>query len=198
MTFLLTFFSGFLGTAMRGLRVAGRWLASLSVAQIALIVVASAGIILHIADLHRIHRAEKHDLATSRALGRETDAPKADIARWKAASTLASTMNKATVARVETQQATITKRTTDDYQTQLAALRARLDRVRAAPAVDHRPANGGAVSQAASRPANPADQAVPGAGFDLQYTAETELQLNALIDWVQAQAAVNPNAELAK
>ena len=134
-----------------------------------------------------------HGLATTRALGREKDAHTADIARWKAASDVATALSKATIARVETAQAAITKGVSDDYEASLADLRARYDRVRHAAPVNQRPANGDRASPVPGSAPGPNGQAVPVPTADDLAGAETELQLNSLIDWVREQSAVDPN-----
>ena len=138
-------------------------------------------------------RIMRHDIATTRALGRERDAHTADIARWKAASETATKLNKATIAKVEQRQAIITKESTDEYATNLAALRARYSRMHTASPSDKRPANGDRAPPVPASPGGVDGEAV--SSVDLGYAAETELQLNALIDWVQKQEAVDPNAK---
>ena len=170
------------------------FLAKLSPATLALIAVTLIGVGVHIADTRHISRLEGHNLALSRSLGKERIAHAADIARWKAASEAATKLNSATIARVATQQAIINKGTTDAYQTQLADLRARFDRVRRAAPNDKRAPNGARASPVPVGPCPAADKAVPSDQPDLLYTAEVELQLNALIDWNRKQSAVNPNA----
>jgi hypothetical protein len=139
-------------------------------------------------------RIMRHDIATTRALGRERDAHTADIARWKAASEAATALNRATIAKVEQRQVIITKESTDEYATNLADLRrAYADRVRhAAPSHQCAP-DGIGASPVSNAPSGVDGEAVP--GVDLGYAAETELQLNALISWVRKQSEVDPNAK---
>ena len=180
------------GFVKSGLGSAFAFLSKLSLIQLALLVVTVAGIGFHVMDQRHIRRVEAHDAATSRALGKERIAHAADIARWKAASEAATKLNTATIARVATEQKGITDAVSSDYESRLADLRARwLHHVTPS---NKRPANGvGASPLPAS--ASPVDgQAVPSVGPDLGYTAEVELQLNALIDWNRKQAAVDPNA----
>ena len=170
------------------------FLSKLSLMQLALIAVTVIGIGFHIADQRHIRRVEAHDAATSRALGKERIAHAADIARWKAASEAATKLNKATLARVAAEQTAINKESTDEYQVRLADLRSRFDRVRRPAPSNQRPANGDRASPVPVTAPSVAGEAVPGPGPDLEYTAEVELQLNALISWVQKQSAVDPNA----
>ena len=170
------------------------FLSKLSPAQRALLVVALVGIGFHIVDQRKIHRLEKHNRDTDSALGRETDAHKADIARWKAASDKAAALNTAVVTRIESQQATISKRTIDDYQTQLAALRARFERLRRASPSDQRAPDGGALSPDANGASGTNDPAgVRLYAGDRLLAAEIALRLKALQDWVRQQSAINPN-----
>lgn len=189
MTFLMIAWS----FVKHGLGSAFAFLSKLSPMQLALIVVTVLGLGFHIADQRHIRRVEAHDAATSRALGKERDAHAADIARWKAASEAATKLNKATIARVEMEQATINKESTDAYQVQLADLRARFERMRHGAASNQRPANGDRASPVPDRAPGVDGEAVPRDQPDLGYTAEVELQLNALIDWTRKQAAVDPN-----
>ena len=170
------------------------FLAKLSPATLALIAVTLIGVGVHIADTRHISRLEGHNLALSRALGKERIAHAADIARWKAASEAATKFNSATIARVATQQAIINKETTDAYQTQLADLRARFDRVRRAAPSDKRAPNGARASPVPGSPC-PADvNGVPLPTDTALRASEIELRLMALQNWVTAQSAVNPNA----
>lgn len=109
--------------------------------------------------------------------------------------------------RVASEQAAITRRIVDDYEDRLADARARAERLRQqlAPAggvragADQLPATGtaaGRADEAAGAQGFPAD-----AGVLAELTIEERLvateqaiQLDALIDWVEAQAAVNVNA----
>ena len=191
MTFLMIAW----GFVKHGLGSAFAFLSKLTLMQLALIVVTVLGVGFHIADQRHIRRVEAHDATTSRALGKERAAHAADIARWKAASEAATALNKATIARVETEQATINKESTDAYQVQLADLRARFERMRDRKApINQRPANGDRASPVPDRAPGTSGEAVPRDQPDLGYTAEVELQLNVLIDWVRKQAAVDPNA----
>jgi hypothetical protein len=164
------------------------FIAKLSPAQLIIAALVMLAAFQHI----HANRLEHHSASLSRALGNEKLAHAADIARWKAASETATALNKATIAKVEQRQAIITKETTDDYTSQLADLRrAYADRVRhAAPSHQCAP-NGDRASPVSSAPSGVDGEAVP--GVDLGYAAETELQLNALIDWNRKQAAIDPN-----
>ena len=170
------------------------FLSKLSMMQLALIAVTVIGIGFHIADQRHIRRVERHDLATSRALGKEQVAHAADIARWKAASEAASAKNKAQLLHVATEQAKISEESLHDYQTDLADIRARYERMRHGATSNQRPSNGDRASPVPVAAPGAAGEAVPRPRPDLEYTAEVELQLNALIAWNRKQAAVDPNA----
>ena len=165
-------------------------LAKLSLSQLVIAAFVMLAVFQHI----HAKRLTAHDLATSRALGREKDAHTADIARWKAASDAATALNKATIAKVETAQAAITKGGSADYEASLADLRARYDRVRHAAAINQRPANGDRASPVPDSTPGVNGEAVPVPTADDLAGAETELQLNSLIDWNRKQSAVDPNA----
>ena len=167
------------------------FIAKLSPSQLAIAALVMLAVFQHI----HAKRLEHHDLATTRALGKERDGHAADIARWKAASEAATKLNKATIARVETRQATISQETTDAYTANLAALRASYSRMRDQAANHTSPANGDRASPVPASPGPVDGQALPSDQPDLGYTAEIELQLNALIDWNRKQAGIDPNAK---
>ena len=116
---------------------------------------------------------------------------KGDRRHFEAAAKQAQAINTAQIVKVEAQQAQISTEVNHDYETQLAALRA-ANRLRAS-----RPDPGRANGDRASPVPVPAPgsdgEAVPGDQPDLGYTAEVELQLNALVNWTRKQAAVDPN-----
>ena len=117
-----------------------------------------------------------------------------DRLNFIAAGTKAEAANKAQVAADESRRANISKETNDAYQARLAALRADFARrVRAQGGADQgRPGNGG-LSPLPAPAIGPDGQAVPRDQPDLLYVAETELQLNSLIDWATRQHAIDPN-----
>lgn len=138
----------------------------------------------------------RHDAAKWKGLTVQLNAARdADRLNFIAAGMKAEAANKAQVAADEAHRANISKESNDAYQSQLAALRADFSRrMRAQAGADQgRPGNGSLspLPDAASRPDG---QAVPSDQPDLLYVAETELQLNALIDWTRRQAAIDPNA----
>lgn len=131
----------------------------------------------------------------------ESEAHAGTIRDFVAASHKAEQRQQANKARVEAEQKAITERIAHDYETRLAALRVRVgadavagaDRLRAGPAkVDPR-ASGrlgvpGDADAARGAAAPPGDH---GLSLARQLIAsEQALQLDALIDWVIAQAHV--------
>ncbi len=120
------------------------------------------------------------------------------IADARAAAAQARAADAANAERVTAAQHAINERTANDYESRLAAARAdaRRLRVQSPPATDPGPRGSPPVPgipPAAGRPAQ-------GSGEDRlspsdQLTAtEQAIQLDELIKWVKAQAAVPPNA----
>ena len=122
----------------------------------------------------------------------------ATVANYRAAADQARRDDAANLARVKSEQTQINERTAYDFETRIAAARALADRLRqqANPAA----ANPGA-GRAASMPAVPAAPAAiaEGAGedrlpqSDALTATEQAIQLDELIKWVRAQAAVQPS-----
>lgn len=137
----------------------------------------------------------------------ERSAHSATIANYRAAAAQAREADAANAARVAHAQAAINERTADDYESRIAAARATAERLRretAAAAAGH---GGGGAAPLPRLPA-PARSAPQTAGEDgLPYTeqqgevaalgaddaviaTEQAIQLDELIEWVKAQAAV--------
>jgi hypothetical protein len=111
------------------------------------------------------------------------------------ASFEAADKNRATVDRDTAARAAITKETNDVYQAQLARLRADpAFRVRsqAGAGQGHAGNSGPSALPAPAGGTAAAPMSVPDTIL-LLAGAETELQLNALIDWVERQHAIDPN-----
>jgi hypothetical protein len=116
----------------------------------------------------------------------------ADRASYVKAQADAAAQNKAQVQRVEQQQQKVTDNVEAQYRADLARLHAEQLRQQpnaASPGVAGRP--GSPAPGTAS--SGPDGQAVPLPGPDLLRAQETELQLNALIDWELQQEAIDPN-----
>ena len=122
------------------------------------------------------------------------------VANYRAAAEAARSADLANVARVAAEQRAINERTSNAYETRLAAARLSARRLRAetaSAAAD--PGSGGAAPMprlpaAAAR----ADESAAQDGFplpDRELATEQAIQLDELIKWVRSQAAVAPNEE---
>ncbi|MEP9402053.1 hypothetical protein [Sphingomonas sp. VNH70] len=127
-------------------------------------------------------RAETVTLRADMRVARE-DARRADLAN---------------VTRVRADQDAITKEVVADYEMELSAVRARVERLRR----DAAPRAGGGGSAPVPRSGSAPGGADPAAGegglpplsdADALIATEQALQLAALIDWVEQQAAVEPS-----
>ena len=120
------------------------------------------------------------------------------LANVRAAAEAARAADKANAERVEAGQRAINERTASDYQDRLAAARARADRLlvnaeakadpgtRGSPAVPGLSAAAGGSAQASGQGRLPRSDALT--------ATEQAIQLDELIKWVRAQAAVDANA----
>jgi ATPase subunit of ABC transporter with duplicated ATPase domains len=119
------------------------------------------------------------------------------VAGYRAAAAQARAADAANAARVEAEQAAINERIEDEYQTRIAAARADARRLRDNQAAAANPGSG----RAASMPGlpTPASGTAQAAGedrlseSDRLIATEQAIQLDELIKWVRAQAAVDPN-----
>jgi hypothetical protein len=125
------------------------------------------------------------------------------VANARAAAAAARVADQANAARVEAEQRVISERTSNDYEARLAAARSVAQRLRGeAPGGAADPGRRGAapvpgLSAAAGGPLEAAGQdRLPGS--DALTATEQAIQLDELIKWVKAQAAVNPNVAAAK
>ncbi|MFL6758468.1 hypothetical protein [Sphingomonas sp.] len=119
------------------------------------------------------------------------------VANARAAADQARAADQANNRRVAADQRTINERTENDLEARLAAVRTRAERLRVQPEAATNPRNGRnasmpALSAAAGGAAEAADQGRLSAGDALTAT-EQAIQLDELIKWVQAQAAVDNN-----
>ena len=125
----------------------------------------------------------------------EKAAHSASLANYRAASAQAREADAANAARVEREQARINERTADDFESRIAAARARAGGLRsqatgaaagpgsgAAAPVPRLPAAAGGVAEA------PGEDRLPQG--DRLIATEQAIQLDELIKWVKAQAAV--------
>lgn len=121
------------------------------------------------------------------------------IANYRAAAEAARKADGANAARVAVEQRTISERTTHDLEARLADARARALRLQLG---NRTPAAAGGGGRAAAVPAaGPAPGSARGAaqedGFSLAdrlIATEQAIQLDELIRWVKAQAAIDSSA----
>ena len=120
------------------------------------------------------------------------------VANYRAAADVARAADQANLARAAAEQHAINQRSSNDYETRLAAARALAQRLRGQTA--SAAANSG-TGRAAPVPALPASAGEPteAAGedglpqSDRLTATEQAIQLDELIKWVRAQAVVDPN-----
>ncbi len=123
----------------------------------------------------------------------------ATVANYRAVAETARAADRANLARVGAQQRAISERTSNDFETRLAAARSVAQRLRreaagatanpgarGAAAMSGLPAAPAGASQAARQDRLPDSDALT--------ATEQAIQLDELIRWVKAQAAVGPNA----
>lgn len=118
------------------------------------------------------------------------------VTNYRAAAVAARAADQANIARVQTEQRATNERTDHDFQARLAAARAVAQRVRDDAARGANPGAGGAAPVSTLSPATGV-AAGPAAhdrlSDDERLTAtEQAIQLDELIKWVRAQAAVKP------
>ena len=121
------------------------------------------------------------------------------VANYRAAAEAARTADRAAVAKVEAQQRAINERTAYDYEKRIAAARLSAERLRGeagGAAADPGPRRAAAMpglSVAAGRPAQgPGQDRLPRS--ERLIATEQAIQLDELIKWVKAQAAVGKDA----
>jgi hypothetical protein len=122
------------------------------------------------------------------------------VANYRAAADAARAADQANLTRVAAEQRAITERTSNDFETRLAATRAAAQRLRlnAQAATDTR-AGGGASMPGASHAASALAQAAGKDEFSLaerELATEQAIQLDDLIKWIRAQTAVDNNGRL--
>ncbi|HEX5257452.1 MAG TPA: hypothetical protein VFW35_01585 [Sphingomicrobium sp.] len=132
--------------------------------------------------------------------GEEQTALAGTVADYRAAAAQAQASDKANAERVAAEQQSINERTSDDYEARLAAARSLAQRLRGQSAGAAADPRGGAGAPMPGLPAA-AGGPLEAAGQDGfpqsdQLTAtEQAIQLDELIKWVRAQAAVRPQAK---
>jgi len=140
----------------------------------------------HSGQFEQLYRSEQSAFATT-------------VANYRAASNAARTADKANADRVASEQRAINERTANDYEARLADARARGEQLRrqTESAATHSGASRGAamprLSASTRGLAEDADEnRLPPA--DALTATEQAIQLDELIKWVRAQAAVNTRA----
>jgi len=131
--------------------------------------------------------------------GQQQAALATTVANYRAATAEAEAADKANAGRVAAEQRAISERTSNDFEARLAAARLSAQRLRGQGAAAAADPGGGAaapvpgLSAASGRPAQAAGQdRLPRS--DALTATEQAIQLDELIKWVRAQAAVDPNA----
>ncbi len=122
------------------------------------------------------------------------------IANYRAAAEAARKADGANAARVAVEQRTISERTTHDLEARLADARARALRLQLG---NRTPATAGGGGRAAAVPAaSPATGSARGAAQEDRFpladrliATEQAIQLDELIRWVKAQAAIDSTAD---
>jgi hypothetical protein len=122
------------------------------------------------------------------------------VANYRAAAEQARAADAANAARVAADQRTINERTENDLEARLASVRARAQQLRVQPeaATNSRPGRNASMP-GLSAPAGGAAQAPDQdrlSATDALTATEQAIQLDELIKWIQAQAAVDNNPRL--
>jgi len=124
----------------------------------------------------------------------EAKAHAATIANVRIATERARAADRANAERVEAAQGQINERIANDFQARLADARARADRLRGATTAASDPGGGrstpvpGLPGSAPGTPQTAGEDRLPDA--ERLIATEQAIQLEALIDWVRAQAEV--------
>jgi hypothetical protein len=128
---------------------------------------------------------------------REQTALATTVASYRTAAETARAADHANAGRVAGEQRTINERTANDLETRLAAARARAGSLRVESSTAADPGAGGSASvpglPAAARGAAQAAGQDRLPGSDALTATEQAIQLDELIKWVRAQAAVDNN-----
>lgn len=187
--------SGAFDAAMKGLSAALQWLLS-DWRNMAL---SGFGVALGWLLLFTVPGLRADLAETEASLVAEQASHLGTVNAFLAASEQAQKDAEANAQRVAREQETITDAITADYRADLAALRGRFERMRRRAARTD-PGNAGAaglpgIPDAAGRAdAAPGEDRLPAAGSlslpDALIASEQALQLQALIDWIEAQSAV--------
>lgn len=119
------------------------------------------------------------------------------VAGYRTAAAQARAADAANAARVKAEQAAINERTANEFETRIAAARADAERLRRYTAAAADSGDGGrAPVPSLPAPTGGAAQSAGQDGLpdtDKLIATEQAIQLDELIKWVRAQAAVDPN-----
>ena len=132
--------------------------------------------------------------------GQEQSALAGTVANYRAAAQQAQAADEANATRVAAQQSAISERTSNDYESRLAAARSLARRLRAQAADAAADPGAGTAAPMPRLPAPPGG-AARAAGQDrlprgdALIATEQAIQLDELIKWVRGQAAVDPNCK---
>ena len=121
------------------------------------------------------------------------------IANYRAAAEQARASDQANAERVAAEQRSINERTSNDYEARLAAARTLAQRLRLQSEAAGANSGGGAAASVPGLPAparGPAEAAHENGlpQRDALTATEQAIQLDELIQWVRAQAKVDPNS----
>jgi hypothetical protein len=135
-----------------------------------------------------------------RLYGQEQSALAGTVANYRAAADVARAADRANLERAAAEQRAINERTSNDYEARLAAARALAQRVRGqtpAAAADSGPGRAAPVPGLPAAPGE-ADRAAGQDRLpdpDALIATEQAIQLDELIKWVKAQAAVRMSGD---
>ena len=168
--------------------------------RLTLKLVAAIGCMLLLALLfHDRNRWKSKTENYAELLAGERAAHAATVANVRAAAEQARTADATNAARVKAEQAVINERTKNEFEDRIAASRAAAGRLRPDSQATAAPSTGRTapmpgLSTAAGRPAQAAGEGGLSRPDKLTAT-EQAIQLDELIKWVRAQAAVAPSKD---
>jgi hypothetical protein len=167
-------------------RVVTAWLSRRSLAELAALALVALCLIQFISI-----RADHREIAKLKSqISKCAQARKADQDAYRKAQSDAAVKNKAQVEHVKAEQEKINEDVATKYERDLARLRA--GNVRNGPAPSG-PTSHPGPPDAGKAPSGIGGQVVSLPGPELLRAQEIELQLNALIDWVNGQSQIDPN-----
>jgi hypothetical protein len=122
------------------------------------------------------------------------------VANYRAAADQARAANQANLARVSAQQRAINERTSNDFESRLAAARSLAQRLRGEAAGASTHSGGGRAAPLPGLSAAPGSAAESAgqdglSAQDALTATEQAIQLDELIKWIRAQSRVDPSAK---